>query len=146
MNRVEKTIKEFQNGYNCAQAILATYGADYGLNRADSISLSCGFGGGMRRGNTCGAVTGSLMVLGLRFWPPDISVEAAKAKVYDKVEEFCKRFESVCSSIQCRDLIGCDLSTPEGMKSAKDNKLFETICPKMVRAAAEILEELCSKR
>jgi C_GCAxxG_C_C family probable redox protein len=107
------------------------------------VRVSCGFGGGMRRGDTCGAVTGALMVLGLRFGARDASDTSAKAAVYSKVEEFQSRFESHCDSVSCRDLLGCDISTPQGMEHATGNNLFKTVCPGMVQVAAEILEDMC---
>jgi len=120
-----------------------TYGPDYGLSEFDSARVGCGFGGGMRRGDTCGAVTGALIVLGLRFCPQNASDIAAKAGVYSKVTEFQSRFESRCDSIVCRELMGCDISTPEGMEHARDKGLFRTVCPRMVQVAAEILEDMC---
>lgn len=115
MSKVQDAVSAFESGFNCSQAILRTYGPDYGLSALDSVRVSCGFGGGMRRGGTCGAVTGALIVLGLRFGPRDASDTAAKAGVYSKVTEFQSRFEARCDSVACRDLLGCDISTPEGM-------------------------------
>ena len=97
----------------------------------------------MRRGDTCGAVTGALIVLGLRYGPKDVSDTSAKNDVYSRVTEFCRRYESRCGYINCRDLLGCDISTEEGMKKARKNNLFKTVCPRMVQTAAEILEEMC---
>jgi len=143
MNKGQHAVSTFQSGFNCSQAILQTYGPDYGLSPLDSVRVSCGFGGGMRRGDICGAVTGALMVLGLRYGPQNVSDTSAKGDVYSKVIEFCSRYESRCGSIVCRDLLGCDISTPQGMEHAKNNNLFDTVCTKMVRIAAEILEEMC---
>ena len=143
MNKVQHAVSTFQSGFNCSQAILRIYGPDYGLSPLDSLRVSCGFGGGMRRGDTCGAVTGALMVLGLRYGPQNTSDTSAKNHVYSKVIDFCSRYESRCGSIDCRDLLGCDISTPQGVQHARNNNLFTTVCPKMVQAAAEILEEMC---
>lgn len=143
MSKVQDTVSAFESGYNCSQAIVRTYGPDYGLSAFDSVRVSCGFGGGMRRGDTCGAVTGALMVLGLRFGPQDASDTSAKAGVNSKVTEFQSRFESRCDSVACRDLLGCDISTPQGMEHAVSNNLFKTVCPRMVEVAAEILEQMC---
>lgn len=143
MSKVQDAVSAFESGFNCSQAIVRTYGPDYGLSALDAVRVSCGFGGGMRRADTCGAVTGVLIVLGLRFGAQDASDTSAKAGVYSKVTEFQSRFESRCDSVACRDLLGCDISTPEGMEYAKDNNLFKTVCPRMVQVAAEILEQMC---
>ena len=134
MSKVQEAVSVFQSGFNCAQAIVRIYGPEYGLSVLDSLKVSCGFGGGMR--------TGALMVLGLRYGPKDVSDKSAKDDVYSKVTEFCRRYEARCDSIICRELLGCDISTEEGMKKAKENNLFETVCPRMVETAAEILEEM----
>ena len=143
MSKVQDAVSAFESGFNCSQAIVRTYGPDYGLSVLDSVRVSCGFGGGMRRGDTCGAVTGALMVLGLRFGAQDASDTSAKVAVYPKVGEFQSRFESRCDSVACRDLLGCDISTPEGMEHATRDNLFKTVCPRMVQVAAEILEDMC---
>lgn len=143
MSKVKDAISAFVAGFNCSQAIVRTYGPDYGLSAFDAVRVSCGFGGGMRRAGTCGAVTGALMILGLRFGPQDDSDTSAKAGVYSKVSEFYSAFESRCDSVVCRDLLDCDISTPEGMEHATKNGLFKTVCPKMVQTAAEIIEEMC---
>ena len=143
MSKVQDAVSAFESGFNCSQAIMRTYGPDYGLSALDAVRVSCGFGGGMRRGGTCGAVGGALIVLGLRFGPKDDSDISAKPDVYSKVDEFQSRFESRCNSVACHDLLGCDISTTEGMEYARNNNLFRTVCPDLVRIAAEILEDMC---
>jgi hypothetical protein len=56
--------------------------------------------------------------------------------------EFTDRFKARHGSVKCRQLLGCDISTPEGMVKAQDNELFVAVCPKMVQEAGEILEEM----
>lgn len=142
MSRPQQVVAAFESGFNCSQAILCSYGPDHGLSPLHALQVASGFGGGMARGDTCGAVTGALMVLGLRYGPQDTSDKAANADVYSKIADFCAKFESRCGSVTCRELLGCDLSTPEGMDHAKSNDLFRTICPKMVEEAADIIEEM----
>ncbi len=141
MNRVQQAVDRFRSGSNCAQAILETYGPNLGLSPIDCLKVSSGFGGGMRRAEVCGAVTGALMVLGLQYGPKD-TTDTSRESVYAKVTDFSSRFEARCGSIICRDLLECDISTAEGKQQATDEDLFKTVCPKMVRIAAEILEEL----
>ena len=51
-------------------------------------------------------------------------------------------FEKRKGSYVCRDILGCDLRTEEGKSFALSNGLFRTLCPEMVRTAAEILTEM----
>jgi C_GCAxxG_C_C family probable redox protein len=106
------------------------------------MQLAAGFAGGMRCGETCGAVTGAFMVLGLRHSSADCATAAARAETYARVVEFADRFRERNGALACRELLGCDISTPEGLKQAKEQGLFRTTCVKMVKDAAEILEAM----
>jgi hypothetical protein len=66
----------------------------------------------------------------------------AKEKTYELVREFASRFKARHGSLDCNDLLGCDISTSEGRQRIKQQKLHSTLCPQIVRDAAEILEEL----
>ena len=146
MNPVEQAVSCFKGGLNCSQAILATYGQQLGLDRELALKLAAGFGGGMGRlGHTCGAVTGAFMVLGLRYGPVEAGDQQAKETAYERVREFAKRFEARNGTAVCRDLIHCDIETPEGLAMAREQKLFVTVCPKFVQDAAEILEEMLTQ-
>lgn len=142
MSKVQEAVSAHKEGLNCSQSIVGTYGPEYGLSQLDLLRVSCGFGGGMCHGDTCGVVTGALMVLGLRYGPKDVSDTSAKTDVNPKVTEFYLRFKSRCGYINCRDLLGCDISTEEGMEQARENNIKETVCPRMIQTAAEILEEM----
>ena len=132
----------FRGGCACSQAILAVYGEPLGLPRDLALRIAAGFAGGMRQGETCGAVTGALMVLGLRHASADCDTPAGRKAAYDRVVEFAVRFKDRNESLVCRELLGCDISTPEGMRQAEQQNLFKTTCVKMVEDAAAILEEM----
>lgn len=93
-------------------------------------------------GETCGAVTGAFMVIGLKYGATLGEDKASKEKTHQVVREFAEKFASRNGSIACKELLGCDLSTPEGNAQAKEKNLFYTVCPKFVKDAAEILEEI----
>jgi len=141
MNRADQAVSSFKSGFNCSQAILSTFAEQFGLDRNLALKLVAGFGGGMgRMAGICGAVTGVLLVLGLKDGPVGAEDQKGREAVYQRVQEFAKRFEARNGSTICRDLIRCDFSTPEGLASAQQQKLFKTVCPKFVQDAAEILE------
>lgn len=145
MERVSEAVEKFRSGYACSQAILATYGPPLGLSQEQAMQLAAGFASGMRMGDTCGAVTGALMVLGLRHCPGDCGTASSRKEVYGRVIDFATRFRSRNGAVLCRDLLGCDVSTPEGLKQAQEHNLFKTTCVEMVRNAAEILEEMLAE-
>jgi C_GCAxxG_C_C family probable redox protein len=142
----DNAVTLFQQGRNCAQAVLmAGAPAGGGMDQDLAFRTAAGFGGGMARlGHVCGAVTGAIMVLGLRHADPASPDPAARQAVYGKVQAFIWQFTARHGSINCRDLIGCDLSTPEGLQQAKDRNLHRTVCDGLVRDAADILADLAS--
>ena len=142
MSRIETAVSRFKDGCNCSQAILATYGEALGLPPETALRVACGFGGGMRRADVCGAVTGALMVLGLRHGPTSCPGQPQKNETYAQVQAFHARFAERQGTVMCRDLLGCDISTPDGQQKAQAEQLFKTICPEAVKMAAEILEEM----
>jgi C_GCAxxG_C_C family probable redox protein len=143
--KAKRAVKRFRKGFNCSQAVLGSYCEQFGLECGKAFKVATGFGGGMRMGGTCGAVSGALMVLGLKYGNTTAEDKEAKAKTYTKVEEYTNRFKARNGSVTCRELLGCDLSTPEGMKEAKDKGLFSSICPRIVQDAVEILEEMLAE-
>ena len=130
---------------NCAQAVLSAFCGEMGLDKATALKVALAFGAGMgRTGGMCGAVTGAYMMLGLKPYPELSSPLERKEKVYSLVKEFNDRFTALNKSINCSDLIGRDLSKPDGLAAARSKKLFATICPKLVADAVTILEEMAS--
>lgn len=116
------------------------YGLRFGLDREIALKIAGAFGSGMGMGETCGAVTGAFMVIGLKHGKTKADNDAAKETTYELVKELTSRFSARNGSIKCKELLGCDLSTPEGMEAVIEKKLFITLCPKFVQDAAEILE------
>ncbi len=142
MNQVENAVQTFKQGYNCAQAVFSTYCQNFGLDRETAIKLTAPFGGGIAAmGEVCGAVSGAVMVLGLGHGNFDIENLESKEGAYRITREFLKKFKKKNHSILCRDLIGMDISTPEGIAKARKEGVFTEMCPKFVRDASEILEE-----
>jgi C_GCAxxG_C_C family probable redox protein len=143
MNNPERAVALFKEGFNCSQAVLAAYGKQFELKQELALRVAGAFGGGMgRMGETCGAVTGAIMVVGLKFGSTTAGDLKARENAYAVVREFVHRFKGRNVSVLCRDLLDCDISTPEGMKRAKEEGIIKQSCPKFVRDAAEILDQL----
>jgi C_GCAxxG_C_C family probable redox protein len=128
---------------NCSQAILTTYCEQFGLERGLALRLAQGFGGGMgHSGRTCGAVTGAYMVLGLAQKMSPENPRESLDRTYELMHKFNLEFEALHKSLICKELIGYDLSTPEGLAEARSKKVFTSVCPDFVRDSAKILESL----
>ncbi|MFX1411560.1 MAG: C-GCAxxG-C-C family protein, partial [Promethearchaeota archaeon] len=129
MSGIEKAIFSFRGDFNCAQSILSSYSNQYGLDRDTALRLATGFGGGMgRMQNTCGAVSGAFMVIGLRYGRGINNDNEAREKTYQVIREFSNRFQEIHGSIICKELLGCDINTPEGKDFYDRNNFFEKKC------------------
>ncbi|MBI5250007.1 MAG: C_GCAxxG_C_C family protein [Desulfomonile tiedjei] len=141
MNSVSKTVDLFAAGLNCSQAILKVYGEAFGLDSETATKLGRPLGGGMgHMARTCGAVTAAVLVLGLAKDNQDEG--AARKDSFFHVQELFRSFEALHGSTECKTLLGADMSTEEGLKKIKEEKLVSRMCPKFVSDAAEILEKL----
>jgi len=143
MSRSDCAVSFFRQGFSCSQAIAAAFAADYGLDKEMALRLSQGFGGGIaRRADWCGVLTGAILVVGLKHGRTRPDDAAARDKTYALVRELIARFTAKHGGVKCRDLLGCDIGTPEGQKRADELKLHQTKCEDFVRDAAALLEEL----
>ena len=139
----EKAITTFRSGLNCAQAVLTAYSDELNFDNNLALSVSCGFGGGMGRlQETCGAVTGSFMVLGIYNCKKFSDNKERKEATYSMIQEFSKIFIQINGTTDCLSLLKCDLKTEEGNRFAKENNLFGTICEKCISDSIGILEEI----
>jgi C_GCAxxG_C_C family probable redox protein len=143
MGKVGDAVACFGERFNCAQAVLTAYADELGLDRETALKIGSPFGAGMARlGETCGAVAGAFMAIGLKHGRTTAEDEAAKEKTYELMHEFIKRFKERNTSILCNVLLGFDVSTPEGRERAAERDTHANICPKYVQDAVEILDEI----
>lgn len=141
--KIEDAISIFNEGFNCSQSVFCAFAVDMGVDRDTALKAAQAFGGGMGlMGETCGAVTGAFMVIGLKYGRTSVNDDEAKRKTNALVKEFVEKFKARNDTIICRELLGCNIGTPRGNRIAKDKELFSTVCPGFVRDAVNILEEI----
>lgn len=113
------------------------------MDKTTALKVGCAFGGGISStGNLCGAVTGGLMVIGLKHGRSKLEDMPAKDKTYALGQQFMAEFTKREGSIVCRELLGFDLSTPEGKAKFSSDIRHKQFCTGCVREAAEILDSL----
>jgi C_GCAxxG_C_C family probable redox protein len=143
----EKAVDFFQKGFNCSQSVCAALGPRYGMPEDLCLKAACAFGAGIgRMQGVCGAVTGAFMVLGLKHGSSREGEAEKKEQTYRRAVEFRKRFFSVYGSVVCRELLDWDITTDEGLKSAKEKNLFSLRCEKYVAGAVSILQEILGEK
>jgi len=137
----EVAVEKLLSGYNCAQAVLFAFGPDLGLDAETALKVATGLGGGMGRcGETCGAVTGGILALGLRYGRGGQEDRSVAEVAHQKTRELMAAFEAAHGSCSCRTLLGgCDLRTGEGMQRFKEQDLHHKVCVECVRTVGDWL-------
>ncbi len=139
----QQAVSYFEDEYLCSQSVLMAYAPLLGINLKEAATIAAPFGAGISRmGWTCGAVTGALMVIGLRCGHEVGGDAETKENMYKIVREFIAEFDERYGSVECRKLLGRNISVPTELDAAREEGLFNTICPGYVRGAVEILEEI----
>ena len=142
MDRVKEAMDIFDGGFNCCQAVVAPFAQELGLDREIALKISSGFGGGMRNAEICGAVSGGVMALGLKYGHFKEGDSDSKENMGQLVKDFSAEFKAKHGSIICRELLGCDTSTEEGREYAAENELRENVCTGLIKCAVELLERM----
>lgn len=139
INKSNLVDNQFPN-FNCSQTVFSLFAPELGIDEKTALKIASGFGGGMACAETCGAVTGSYMVIGIKHGHATFGSEA-KAKTKMLVKRFNETFEKRNGSLICKKLIGFDISTEEGLSGAREQNVFKTKCPGFIKSACDILEE-----
>ncbi len=144
-DRTRKALINFDKDFNCAQSVFSAFAEEFKIDRETALRLASSFGGGMgRMGLVCGAVTGAFMVLGLEFGFTDPALPGVRDHIYSRIRQFAQEFEARHGSIQCRPLIGYDLSTPEGLAGAQESGVLKTKCKDFIQDAIRLTEKIRS--
>jgi len=110
---VELSRELFSDQYFCAESVLLAIAAHQGIESELLLPLATGFCSGVAQTRgMCGAVSGAVMGLGLingRRAPSD-----DRTANYAAVRKMVEAFEAQHHTVNCYELTGCDLGTPEG--------------------------------
>lgn len=142
--RLDIAVAKFRDSYNCSQSVLYAHCDDLNLDRNTALRLACGFGAGMgRKEEVCGAISGGILVLGLRHGRSEQDDRSATETTYAKTRELMERFQQRHGTFICKQLLnGCDLTTAEGQKSFKEKDLLNRVCTPCVESVITILDEM----
>jgi len=136
----------YKEGFNCAQAVFATYAEEYGIDRTAALKVACGFGAGMgRRQEVCGAVSGAILLIGSKYGKTMKDDKPANELTYKLVRELSEQFCTRHGSVSCRELLGCNLQTPEGQQFFREHNFQDLKCARYVHDAADMVESLLAK-
>lgn len=142
MDRGQVAKKNFENGYNCTQAVLLAFSDITGLDEKTALMISQPFGGGMGRlREVCGTFSGILMVLGSVYGGDDPKDYNKKKELYEKVQHLAKEFEKDNGSIVCRELLGLKEKHSAFAPEARTAEYYKKRpCPELACYAANLLD------
>lgn len=139
----EQTVTDqFEKGLDCSQVVMGYMAQDIGLELETARKLSACFGGGMMSGETCGAITGALMAIGMKYGHSLENDHDQKQVMVSKTSEFKEEFFKKYPSSMCKNLLGHDISVPEDMEKILEKGLLFNFCPKLVLDVVNILEKI----
>jgi len=143
-NKSEEAVAMMVAGFNCAQSTLGVFCLELNLDKETAMKLATGFGAGMaRKQEVCGAVTGGIMAIGLKYGRGADDGKPEAEHTYRLVGKFMERFAAKYNSCLCRVLLdGCDLLSESGRNFYNENKLSEKICRPCVGEAVRVLEDI----
>jgi C_GCAxxG_C_C family probable redox protein len=145
VNRPELAKKRFLRSMNCSQAVVETYAPSLGMTIEQARRVSAAFAGGMGIGSECGAVTGALMIIGLKYGKISDHDPHANKKMSSCVTMFINEFRACHKHLSCSGLLECEMGTPDGISSAARRGYFTSRCPEFVESAAKILDRILTK-
>lgn len=133
----------FKSGFHCSQVIFSFFAEKYDLDPNLALKISSPFGGGIGGlGKICGALTGGMMALGLKFGYTDPNDTEKKPICKQKTRELVARFLKEYHHTECNDLIGFDRSDLTSDQLKERRHIFDKICPKFITSVILITEEL----
>ena len=148
MTREEQALQHFQNGANCAQAVVMAYADELGMDEKTAARLASSFGGGIgRMREVCGAVSGMMMVYGLLKGYDDLKDPAVKKTHYTNVQALANAFREQNGSIVCREILSLrrDESTDPSPTPRTAQFFHSRPCLDCVATAARLLDEALKK-
>ncbi len=131
MNRIEKSTELHHKGFNCAQAVVLAYYDLFDIDEKTAMRAAEGFGFGMgNMATTCGALSGAVMLSGLKFSDGNVSDgPKSKKETYSYSKQLVEEFNSRCGAVNCHEL-----------KSAQ-----RVSCDECITCAAKLVEEILLK-
>jgi C_GCAxxG_C_C family probable redox protein len=139
MTHADRASELHDQGFNCAQAVFASFNDETGIDYETALKLSAPFGGGMGRlREVCGALTGAFLVMGAVCGNTDPKDPAKKAAHYDLIHDMGEEFREKYNTFICRDLLW-----PEGAPDPLPVTLMpeKRPCAELIRYAAEMVEK-----
>jgi len=131
-------------GFLCSESVLLAISDWLGIQSELIPKMATGFGAGIGGfGSVCGAISGGIMALGLKFGRNEITKQ--ETKPYWFALDLLKRFEKEFGCITCQELTRCDITSETGQKKYREKMLWETTCRHYIESITAAVFDLISK-
>jgi len=141
--RDEEALNLFAKGFNCSQSVSSVFAEKLNIDKETIIKAAGGFGGGIgSSGNMCGAVTGGIIAIGLKYSSVNSEDTEAKKHVRELAKDFMKSFAGQFGSVDCKQILGYDFSKPEEFEYVHNNNVTRQVCPKFIKFAVQELDKI----
>lgn len=143
MNKSDIAMSLFNEGANCAQAVLGAFAQECGLTQEAAFKYASGFGGGVARlREVCGAVSGMVLVINILYGNTNIKDKNAKDADYARLQPLLEKFKAETGSIICKELLAPqDAAKTQPTSEARTAQYYKKRpCAQIVGIAAQIVE------
>lgn len=138
----QRAVEDHRAGFNCAQSVLKQFGVELGLTDQQALLLGSGFGGGFHIGSVCGALAGGVMALGLALGYVD---PKNKATIDQATKELLDCFRDNVGHIECRFIVGVDLTDVDQKRKAKEEGVFEEHCDPAISLTVRKVQDILKR-
>lgn len=146
----QKVTYYMEISHNCAQSSFLALSEQFGLGNDDMVKALTPLPGIAERGDTCGAVTGALLALGLVYGKNNISDWQGYRESLKPANEFCDRFEQELGSLMCRNIVKSEFGMELDLRKEDELQQFQQAdathkCSRVVQTAVRIAADLILK-
>lgn len=140
--RISRARSLFQNNFNCCQSVIGPFAEDLGLSEEMALRIGSGFGGGLRNGEVCGAISGSIMALGLKVGHYEADNLKDKERANQLTSYLMDKFYEKYSTVRCKDILGCEDKSMEEWRIVKSTPEANETCFEMIEDAVRFLHRI----
>ncbi len=139
----QRSLELFRSGFFCAESVLFAIAESLSIQSELIPKIATGFCSGISRtSGICGAVCGAIM--GINLVTGRNSPAESMEYNFILTQKLINLFEKQFGSVNCRQLIGCDLATEEGQRYFMETNLMER-CYQYAAGATSIATSLIAK-
>ncbi len=151
INRTQKVKEILAQSSNCAQTSFAVLQAEFNLEGEQILKALTPFPGIALRGETCGAVVGCLMALGLVYGRDDLGDWKAYLASLPPARRFCRRFVEHNGSTACSAILEAKMGRNYDLADREQAFQYAlaggaNVCGEVITNAVQIAAEIIIRR